>query len=153
MNERVPLAFLVPLRVFCGIILVLEGWSKVQGDWIHGVPLLRAIEPWMDAGKTYHFFLPVMKAAHDHPKIFGALITSGELVVGGALVVGLMSRLASFLGALMAFSITFASGQGPVPPGNALLMGAIFILFMLAPPGRVLGIDQALRTRLPRWMV
>jgi hypothetical protein len=24
---------------------------------------------------------------------------------------------------------------------------------MLAPPGRVLGIDQALRTRLPRWMV
>jgi hypothetical protein len=32
-------------------------------------------------------------------------------------------------------------------------MGAIFLLFIFAPPGRVLGFDQALRTRLPRWMV
>lgn len=153
MNERFPLAFLVPLRLFCGVILVLEGWSKFQGDWIHGEPLLRAIDPWLAAGKTYHFFLPVLQTAHAHPKIFGALVCAGELIIGGALVLGLMTRFASFLGALLMFSIAFASGQGPVPPGNALLMGAIFVLFVFAPPGRVMGIDQALRMRLPRWMV
>jgi uncharacterized membrane protein YphA (DoxX/SURF4 family) len=153
MNERFPLAFLVPLRLFCGVILVLEGWSKFQGDWIHGEPLLRAIDPWLTSGKTYHFFLPVLQTAHAHPKIFGALVTGGELIIGGALVLGLMTRLAAFLGAAMLFSFAFASGQGPVPPGNALLMGAIFVLFIFAPPGRVLGIDQVLRMHLPRWMV
>ena len=153
MNERIPLAFLVPLRLFCGVILVLEGWSKFQGDWLHGGPLLHTLDTWADAHKTYQFFLPVFETARRHPKIFGTLVTAGELVIGASLVLGLVTRLASFLGAAMLFSFAFGAGQGPVPPGNALLMGAILLLFVLAPPGRVLGFDQALRTRLPRWMV
>jgi uncharacterized membrane protein YphA (DoxX/SURF4 family) len=69
------------------------------------------------------------------------------------MVLGLLTRLSAFLGAAMLFAFAFGAGQGPVPPGNALLMGAIFVLFVVAPPGRVLGFDQALRDRLPRWMV
>lgn len=153
MNERIPLAYLVPVRLLWGIILVLEGWSKFQGDWLHGTPILRSLDGWVDAHKTYAFFLPIVHAARAHPKIFGTLVTVGELVVGGALVLGLLTRLASFLGALMLFSFAFGGGQGPVPPGNAMLMGAICLLFVVAPPGRVLGFDQFLRHRLPRWMV
>jgi uncharacterized membrane protein YphA (DoxX/SURF4 family) len=152
MNERVPLAFLVPLRIFCGVILVLEGWSKFQGDWLHGAPILTTLDGWVAAHKTYEFFLPVVQTARAHPKIFGSLVTVGELIIGAAMVVGLATRFFAFLGAAMLFSFAFGAGQGPVPPGNALLMGAIFVLFMLAPPGRVLGFDQALRARLPRWM-
>ena len=151
--ERVPLAYLVPLRLFFGLILVLEGWSKFQGDWLHGTPILRTLDGWVDAHKTYQFFLPVVNSARAHPKIFGTLITVGELVIGASMVLGLLTRLAAFLGALMLFSFAFGAGQGPVPPGNALVMGAVFILFIFAPPGRVLGFDQALRPRLPRWMV
>jgi uncharacterized membrane protein YphA (DoxX/SURF4 family) len=153
MNERVPLAYLVPLRLFCGIILVLEGWSKFQGDWLHGTPLLGPLDAWIGAHKTYHFFLPVVQTARAHPKIFGTLVTCGELIIGSSMLLGLLTRLFAFLGAAMLFSFAFGAGQGPVPPGNALLMGAIFILFIVAPPGRVLGFDQALRARLPRWMV
>jgi thiosulfate dehydrogenase [quinone] large subunit len=152
MNERIPLAYLVPVRLLWGIILVLEGWSKFQGDWLHGTPILRTLDGWVDAHKTYAFFMPVVHAAQAHPKIFGTLVTVGEMVIGGALVVGLFTRLASLLGAVMLFSFAFGAGQGPVPPGNALLMGAICILFIVAPPGRVLGLDQFLRDRLPRWM-
>jgi uncharacterized membrane protein YphA (DoxX/SURF4 family) len=153
MNERVPLAYLVPLRIFCGLILVLEGWSKFQGDWLHGTPLLRTLDAWADAHKTYHFFMPVVQTARAHPKIFGALITAGELIIGASMVLGLLTRLGAVLGAFMLFSFAFGAGQGLVPPGNALLMGAIFVVFIFAPPGRVLGFDQALRARLPRWMV
>src|SRR5258706_13232486 len=128
MNERIPLAYLVPLRLFCGVILVLEGWSKFQGDWLHGAPLLRSLDGWVDAHKTYAFFMPVVNSARAHPKIFGTLVTMGELIIGTALVLGVMTRLASFLGALMLFAFAFGSGQGPVPPGNALLMGVMFIL-------------------------
>jgi uncharacterized membrane protein YphA (DoxX/SURF4 family) len=152
MNERVPLALLVPLRLFCGLILVLEGWSKLKGDWLHGAPLLHTLDGWVDAHKTYQFFLPFVQTARAHPKIFGSLITAGELIIGTSMVLGVATRLSAFLGALMLFSFAFGAGQGLVPPGNALLMGAIFVLFIVAPPGRVLGIDQGLRARLPRWM-
>src|SRR4051812_26064687 len=107
MNERIPLAYLVPLRLFWGIVLVLEGWSKFQGDWLHGTPILRTLDGWIDAHKTYAFFMPIVQAARAHPKIFGTLVTVGELVIGGALVLGLLTRLASFLGAVMLLSFAF----------------------------------------------
>ena len=151
--ERIPLAYLVPLRIFFGLILVLEGWSKFQGDWLHGTPILRSLDAWVDAHKTYQFFLPIVHTAQKHPKIFGTLVTAGELIIGTSMVLGVLTRLSAFLGAVMLFSFAFGAGQGPVPPGNALLMGCVFVLFIVAPPGRVLGFDQALRARLPRWMV
>ena len=49
--------------------------------------------------------------------------------------------------------IAAARGQGLVPPGNAVLMGALCALFVAAPPGRFLGVDSALQGRLPRWLV
>jgi uncharacterized membrane protein YphA (DoxX/SURF4 family) len=153
MNERIPLATLVPLRVICGLILVLEGWSKLQGDWLHGTPLASSLGNWLSADKPYRFFLPVVKNAYAHPKVFGALVTIGELSVGISLLAGVLTRLGSALGALMLFSFAFGNGQGLVPPGNAVLMGLICLMFVAAPPGRVLGIDVLLRSRLPRWMV
>jgi uncharacterized membrane protein YphA (DoxX/SURF4 family) len=153
MNERFPLALLVPLRVLCGVILILEGWGKLQGGWLHGTALLETLNGWLDAGKPYHFFLPFVRTAQAHPKIFGTLVTGGELAIGTSLLLGLLTRLGAFLGAVMLFSFTFGAGQGLVPPGNALLMGVLCLLFVAAPPGRVLGIDTRLQTRLPRWMV
>jgi thiosulfate dehydrogenase [quinone] large subunit len=153
MNERFPLAFLVPLRVLFGVIMLLEGWGKLQGGWLHGTPLLETLNGWVGAGKPYHFFLPVVETARAHPKIFGTLVTAGELAIGASLLLGLLSRLGAFLGALLLFSFAFGAGQGLAPPGNALLMATICLLFVLAPPGRVLGIDTRLRARLPRWMV
>jgi hypothetical protein len=33
-----------------------------------------------------------------------------------------------------------------------MLVGAIFFTFLFAPPGRVLGLDQVMRARLPTWL-
>ncbi|HEY4974420.1 MAG TPA: DoxX family membrane protein [Steroidobacteraceae bacterium] len=153
MGERVPLGILVPLRILCGLILILEGWGKLQSGWLHGSALLGMLDRWVADGDTYHFFLPIVETARAHPKIFGALVTAGELVIGTSMLLGLLTRLGAFLGAALLFSIAFGSGQRLAPPGSALLMGAIFVIFLFAPPGRVLGLDAALRARLPRWMV
>jgi uncharacterized membrane protein YphA (DoxX/SURF4 family) len=153
MNERIPLATLVPLRIVCGLILVLEGWSKLQGDWLHGTPLATALGNWLADDKPFGFFLPIVKMAHAHPKVFGSLVTIGELAVGISLLAGVLTRIGSALGALMLFAFAFGSGQGLVPPGNAVLMGLICLMFVVAQPGRVLGVDVFLRSRLPRWMV
>jgi thiosulfate dehydrogenase [quinone] large subunit len=153
MTERFPLAYLFPLRILFGVILVLEGWGKLQGDWLHGTPLATSLGSWLSADKPYGFFLPMVRLAYAHPKIFGSLVTIGEVTVGMSLLLGVLTRISAALGALMLFSFALASGQGLAPPGNALLMGVVCVLFVFAPPGRFLGIDTALRNRLPRWMV
>jgi uncharacterized membrane protein YphA (DoxX/SURF4 family) len=153
MNERSPLAFVVPLRIFVGVILLISGYSKFSGGWLHGDALHKTLNDWIAAGKTYSFFLPVIETARAHPKIFGALITSGELVVGASMLLGLLTRLCAFFGTLLMFSIAFGAGQKLMPPGNALLLGSILLTFVLLAPGRAFGLDQLLRSRLPRWMV
>ncbi|MES1205869.1 MAG: DoxX family membrane protein [Pseudomonadota bacterium] len=153
MNERVSLLVLVPLRLLVAAILLLEGYQKFMGGWFHGDALLRTTQGWLDAGRPYHLFLGVVKSAHAHPKIFGSLITLGEFAIGLCMLLGLTTRLAAVLGVLLLGSIAAASGQGLAPPGNALLMAVIMFTFVLSPPGRVLGIDQGLRTKLPRWMI
>jgi uncharacterized membrane protein YphA (DoxX/SURF4 family) len=152
MNERLPLALLVPLRLLVAAILLLEGYQKATGGWFHGDALLRTTQGWSDAHRAYPFFVSILQSAHSHPKIFSALITLGELAIGLSMLLGVVTRLASFLGVLLLGSIAAASGQGLAPPGNALLMAGIMFTFVLAPPGRVLGLDSALRARLPRWM-
>ena len=153
MTERLPLAYLFPLRILFGVILVIEGWGKLQGDWLHGTPLATSLGNWLAAEKPYGFFLPVVRSAFAHPKIFGALVTIGELTIGLSLLVGVLTRISSALGALMLFCFVLGNGQGLAPPGNALIMGAVCVLFVFAPPGRFLGVDMWLRDRLPRWMI
>lgn len=152
MSERFPLLCLFPLRLLVGVMLVLAGYHKFLEGWLHGTALMTILDGWMHDHKTYHFILPVVATAHAHPKIFGALVTMGETVVGVAMVLGLFTRLFAILGTLIFFTFAFASGEHLSPPGTAMLVGAIFFTFLFAPPGRVLGIDQALRAKLPTWL-
>jgi uncharacterized membrane protein YphA (DoxX/SURF4 family) len=152
MSERVPLVCLFPLRVLVGVMLVLSGYHKFLGGWLHGTALLTILDGWAGDHKTYAFFIPVVDTARAHPKILGTLVTMGEMVVGALMVLGLFTRFAAFLGLLMVGSFAVAAGERLAPPGTALLMGAVFFTFVLVPPGRVLGLDQALRGRLPGWL-
>jgi uncharacterized membrane protein YphA (DoxX/SURF4 family) len=152
MNERPSLAVLLPLRFLVAAILLVEGYQKAMGGWFHGGALMTTTQKWLDAERAYGFFLPVLHSAHNHPKIFGSLITLGELAVGLCMLLGVATRLASFMGLLLLGSIAAASGQGLAPPGNALLMCGILLTFIFAPPGRVMGVDAALRAKLPPWM-
>lgn len=153
MNERVPLAWLLPLRFLVAAMLLVEGYQKLTGGWLHGDALHTITGKWLEAHRPFAFFLPFVTTAQAHPKIFGFLITMGELFVGACLAFGIITRLASAVGVLLLGSIAAASGQGLAPPGNAVLMGAILATFVLAPPGRVLGVDARLNGRLPRWMI
>ena len=152
MSERVPLLCLFPLRVLVGVMLVLSGYQKFLGGWLHGTALLSILDGWVRDHKVYSFIVPVVDAARAHPKIFGSLVTMGEMVIGASMVVGLFTRFTAILGALVFFTFAFASGERIAPPGPALLVGGIFFTFILTPPGRVLGLDQAMRGRLPAWL-
>jgi uncharacterized membrane protein YphA (DoxX/SURF4 family) len=151
-SGTIALAVLLPLRLLCGVILLLEGYQKLAAGWFHGDALRSVLDGWLSAGKPYAFFLPVVHTAQAHPKIFGLLISLGEVTVGLSMTLGLATRAGALLGTLLLASIVFASGQGLAPPGNALLLGSVLATFVLAPPGRVVGLDRSLMGKLPRWM-
>jgi hypothetical protein len=66
MNER-SARLLAPLRLLCGVIMVLEGWQKFQGGWPHGSALLATLDSWVSAGSRTTFLPMVGQRAH--PKI------------------------------------------------------------------------------------
>ena len=43
MNERFPTAVLLPLRLLVGVMLVMSGYSKFTGGWLHGDALLKTL--------------------------------------------------------------------------------------------------------------
>ena len=84
----------------------------MKGGWLHGTQLSSVLNDWVDAGKPYRFFMPMVETARAHPKIFGALVTLGEVVIGGSMLLGLLTRASALLGAVMLFSYAFAPVSG-----------------------------------------
>ncbi len=153
MNERVALGWLLPLRLLMGVILVVAGWEKFSSGWLHGDQLHNAVATWLGQHRPHGFFRPVLETARAHPKIFGTLVTIGECAIGTSFVLGAFTRPMALLGTILLASIAAGSGETPLRPGTALMMAAISLTFVFTAPGRFLGIDQALRGRLPRWLV
>lgn len=82
--------------------------------------------------------------------VFGPLVFAVEVAIGVSLILGLFSRLGALLGALMAINLWLglysAPGEWPWTYGFLVI---IQLLFVIDPPGRILGTDILLFRRLP----
>jgi hypothetical protein len=65
----------------------------------------------------------VVRAAHP---VLGPLVAVGELVIGIALILGLFTGIAAFLGSILNFSFAFAGSTG-VNPAMLLVSGALIL--------------------------
>jgi uncharacterized membrane protein YphA (DoxX/SURF4 family) len=78
--------------------------------------------------------------------LFGPLVYNVEVLIGVSLMWGLLTRVGTTLGALMAVNLWLglysAPGEWPWTYGFLLI---IQLLFVLDPPGRSLGADAVLR--------
>ena len=81
-----------------------------------------------------------------HSELFGYLVTIGEVAVGACLLLGLLTRLSALVGLFMLINYYLAVGM--VRGGAMLAQQQTFILalalFVLANPGRSLGLDGLL---------
>ena len=75
--------------------------------------------------------------------VFGPLIYALEVLIGVSLMLGVLTRIASLLGLLMALNLWFglysAPGEWPWTYGYLIVIQA---LFLIDPPGRCLGLDS-----------
>jgi thiosulfate dehydrogenase (quinone) large subunit len=152
MGELTKIAFLLPLRLFCGWTLLNTGLKKLHDGWLTRPELAQTIEGWLRDGKPYGFYAPFLRAVVlPHAHVFAILVSFGELLVGAALLAGLFTRAAAAAGVLLTLNFLLGRGDG-LGANNTAPWVFMMLTLMLTGAGRTLGLDGALRGKLPRWL-
>ncbi len=127
--------FWLPLRLFLGFSWLEAGWHKATGGgWLDGGSALAGY--WTNAvsipekGRPpisfewYRDFINFLLNGH-HETWFAVLITFGEIAVGIGLLVGALTGVAAFFGALMNMSFLLAGSASTNPVLFTMAIGLI----------------------------
>jgi thiosulfate dehydrogenase [quinone] large subunit len=139
---------IVLLRVYTGVFFVYHGFGKLRGDDFASSManlLTNSLET------TFSFYRPFVESVILPSKeIFAVLVAWGELAIGLALIVGLATRYAAFIGAFMVLNFWFAKGLGVFAGANHdVVWFVILIVLGFIPAGKIAGLDDGLSDRLP----
>ena len=127
--------FWLPIRLFLGFAWVEAGWNKATGTgWLDGGSALAGY--WTNAvaipekGRPpisfewYRDFINFLLSGH-HETWFAPLIVFGEMAVGIGLLVGALTGVAAFFGALMNMSFLLAGSASTNPVLFTMAIGLI----------------------------
>ena len=143
LSERTYLWCVVLMRLWIGYYMIDQGYKKFGRDFPHGdwigrqIGDLNKIEiyPW------YKSFLADVVAPHS--VLFGNLVMWGEIMVGGCLILGLLTRWSSVVGLFM--MVNYVLGPGMARRGLVIDLQwtfiVAFVMFILSGPGKTLGLD------------
>lgn len=154
-NSRAGL-FWLPIRLFVGFAWLDAGWHKFtdpDNAWLGGGSALRAY--WERAAAipeegrpaiTYEWYRDFLNALIEgnHETWFAPLITFGELAVGLGLLLGALTGVAAFFGALMNMSFLLAGSASTNPVMFSLAIGLILAWKVAG----YYGVDRYLLPRL-----
>ncbi len=148
-NTRAGL-FWLPIRIFLGLSWFEAGFHKFQGPgWLDGGAALRGF--WTgavsipDTGHPpisydwYRDFINLLLNGH-HEHWFAWVITFGEMAVGIGLIVGALTGIAAFFGALMNMSFLLAGSAS----SNPVLFTAAIGLMLAWRVAGYYGVDRYL---------
>ncbi|MGE5618795.1 MAG: DoxX family membrane protein [Sphingomonadaceae bacterium] len=161
LNRMVPLAFLVPLRLFLGASFVFTSLSKIREGWLSRPvvvtqPTARtALASILDQFAHVNPYPPykrfLLQVVIPKAEAFRYLIVLGELAIGLSLFTGTLARVGAFFGIVANTNYLLMKGLDP----NKGLVDLAFItgesITLLADSGRTLGVDALLRHKWPRF--
>jgi uncharacterized membrane protein YphA (DoxX/SURF4 family) len=101
------------VRVVIGIIFILFGEYKIAGpEFAHG-GIQKYLSGFLDGNMAVHWYRPFLeKVVMPHATAFGYLFGAGELMVGIALITGVMVRPAAVGGAFMMLNLLLSEWNG-----------------------------------------
>lgn len=121
------------LRLYLGYTWLVAGWGKVTSDAWTGEKAGTAVKGFMtgaialaeegDVAGWYAWFLETVVIPNVVP--FSYMVAYGELLVGLGLIVGLLTGIAAFFGAIMNLSFLLA---GTVSTNPVMFMIAILLI-------------------------
>ncbi len=145
------------LRVAVGVLFLIFGQYKVFG---FGFTLRGGFQYWINqflAGGAYPFMAPVLRGfVFPHGTVIAFLVAYGELAIGAALVLGVLTRTASAVGFLYMLTLLFSSNYpGPHAPLweyfgaalNHLVLALCFIAFIIGRPAKYFSLPSFRRAR------
>jgi thiosulfate dehydrogenase (quinone) large subunit len=142
-------AALALLRVYLGVIFLIAAVPKLLGDFTPGLTAFLERRAMEQSHLFYREFL--QEVVLPNARLFAALVTWGELLVGVLLVLGLMTRLSATVALLLTLNYMFAKGAWPwTPSSNDAGFAAISLALVIGAAGRTFGIDSMLAKRWPR---
>jgi uncharacterized membrane protein YphA (DoxX/SURF4 family) len=138
-----PLAWIVVLRVACGLWFFASGVRKANRDGIGRLIPGELFAYVRTAPRFYARFLEVI--AIPHARVFALLVVAGEMAAGAGLAAGLLTNAAAIVGIFLNANYLLAAGRGN--HGEQAQNGAMILvqLSVLATgAGRVAGLDELL---------
>ena len=146
LKERTYLWYLSVLRIYVGYYILAQGIRKFlrdfpKGDWIGrqiGDIGTLDVYPW------YRSFL--QNHVVPHSELFGYLVMIGEITVGACLLLGFFTRFGACIGLFMLINYYLGPGmaRGGAPAAQQQTFIIALAVFVLANPGRTLGLDGLL---------
>lgn len=152
-NSRAGL-FWLPIRLFVGFAWLEAGWHKfTDPGWTQGGAALRAY--WERAAAipeqgrppiTYEWYRDFINTllAGNHEGWFAWVVTLGEIAIGVGLILGILTGVAAFFGALMNMSFLLAGSASTNPVLFTLAVG----LMLAWKVAGYYGVDRYLLPRL-----
>ena len=146
LKEKTYLWYVAILRIYIGYYFLQQGIRKFQRDFSQGDWIGRQIGDLatLDLYPWYKKFL--VGYVVPHHELFGYLVMVGEITVGASLLLGLLTRFGAFIGLFLVINYFLAIGS--VRGGATLAQQQTFmvslVIFLLANPGRALGLDGVL---------
>lgn len=146
------------LRIAVGVLFLIFGEYKVFGTtFTLGGGFQGWIHRFLTDGATYPFMVPVLQHfVLDHGTAIAFLVAYGELAIGLALTLGVLSRAASVGGLVYMLTLLFSSNYpGAQAPGweyfgaslDHLVLALCFAAFLLGDPDQSLSLWRAVRSR------
>jgi len=138
------------VRILAGVIFIAEGWSKIAGPFVRGSFGQRAREMAADAWPFWRVVLESVVVPN--AKVFAWIVAAGELAVGIGLLLGLLTRVASFSGALLMLTILLGQSYAPgsswdkwVTAGLTTKFALLLLLLLgIVDAGRAWSVDAAI---------
>ena len=152
------LAAFSALRVGVGVLFLTFGEYKAFGTaFTLGGGFQGWIHQFLDGGAAYPFMVPVLRhEVLEHPTPIAFLVAYGELAIGLALTLGLLTRAASACGLVYMLTLLFSSNYpgAHAPPWqylgaslDHLVLAMCFAAFAYGDPEQMFSVRPYLRSR------
>src|SRR6266700_3227792 len=140
-----PSRWLGLLRIYTGVWFLWFGSSQLYHGFVGSFPRLLN-EQTRPFGGFYHSFLVNFVASNSNSVAIG--LVTAEILIGLLLVLGLLTRLTTFIALVVAVNYLLALAKGGTTYLTIILTGIIIILVLGgAAAGRIWGMDASLYRR------
>ena len=139
---------IVVLRVYTGLFFTWNGIGKIARD-----NFADGMEGFLNSqiANSFAFYRTFIESVVlPNKTMFAAMVSWGELCVGLLMIVGLATRYAAAIGAILVLNLWLAKGLPLFAGTNQdVAWFVIFVVLGMVPAGRIAGLDDGLSDKLP----